>query len=262
MIGSLVQYRSFIWRHARADLRHRYAGTGMGVAWNVLHPLAVISIYSIVFTSIFKRDTLSAGGGKLPYTFYLCAGFFPWLAFSDCVSRGCGSFIANATYLKKLPIPEQVFIAQNAAACTLSLSLNLVLLLVLALVLGWTPGWTWLLLPVPIILLQWLGFGVGLFLGTLNVFFRDIAEWVGIALQLIFWTVPIVYTIDAPPAWAAMLLQWHPLMPPLEAIRDLFLHRTLPPSHLWIGMIAWPVLVSIVAYLVLQKLRPEIRDVI
>lgn len=261
MIGGLVQYRSFIWRHARADLRHRYAGTGMGVAWNVIHPLAVIAVYSIVFTRIFPKP-LSEGSGKLPYTFYLCAGFFPWLAFSDCVTRGCNSFLANATYLKKLPIPEQVFVAQNAAASTLSLTINLVLLLAMAFVLGWPPGWTWLLLPVPIVLLQTLGFGVGLFLGTLNVFFRDIAEWVGIALQLIFWTVPIVYTIDSPPHWAAIALKWHPLMPPLAAIRDLFLRRTLPPNSYWIGMIAWPMVVSLLAYLVLRKLRPEIRDVI
>jgi ABC-type polysaccharide/polyol phosphate export permease len=264
MIGGLLQYRSFIWRHARADLRHRYAGTGMGVAWNVMHPLATIAVYSIVFTRIFHNDTAVSGSGKLPYTFYLCAGFFPWLAFSDCVSRGCNSFVVNATYLKKLPIPEQVFVAQNATASTLSLSLNLLLLLSVALALGWTPAWTWLLLPVPIILLQCLGFGIGLFLGTLNVFFRDISEWVGIVLQLVFWTVPIVYTIKTPPPrpWVLTVLQFHPLMPSLAAIRSLFLNRTLPPSTYWIGMVAWPVVISLLAYMVLQKLRPEIRDVI
>src|ERR1700759_33718 len=100
MISSLVQYRSFIWRHARADLRHRYAGTGMGVAWNIVHPLAVIAIYSLVFSQIFKSGA-ATGQGKLPYTFYLCSGFFPWIAFSDCVNRGCRSFLANANYLKK-----------------------------------------------------------------------------------------------------------------------------------------------------------------
>src|SRR4051795_5152048 len=79
MIGGIVQYRSFIWRHARADLRHRYAGTGMGVAWNVIHPLAVITIYSVVFSQIFRGSATTPGAGRLPYTFYLCSGFFPWL---------------------------------------------------------------------------------------------------------------------------------------------------------------------------------------
>jgi lipopolysaccharide transport system permease protein len=260
MVLSLVQYRSFIWRHAWADLRHRYAGTGMGVAWNVVHPLAVIAIYSIVFTQIFKSPM--QGAGKLPYTFYLCSGFFPWLAFSDCVSRGCRAFLANANYLKKLPIPEQVFVAQNAAASTLSLAINFSLLLLIAIGLGWTPGWTWLLLPVPMILLQGLGFGLGLLLGTLNVFFRDIAEWVNIALQVLVWTVPIIYRIEILPAGVARALAWHPLMPAVQAIHDLFLNRQLPPAWVWFPMVAWPVGMSILGFLVLRKLRPEIRDVI
>jgi ABC-type polysaccharide/polyol phosphate export permease len=259
MIGSLVQYRSFIWRHARADLRHRYAGTGLGLAWNVIHPLAVIAIYSIVFGGLMHSPGLS---GRLSYTFFLCAGFFPWMAFSDCVNRGCTSFLSNAAYLKKLPIPEQVFVAQNAAASTLSLALNFTLLLILAVSLGVKPGWSWLILPVPIILLQSLGFGFGLLLGTLNVFFRDIAEWVNIILQLAFWTVPIVYTVDILPAWMQRILVYHPLMPALQIIRDIFLNRQLSPGAYWIGLIAWPLGISVIAFLVLWKLRPEIRDVI
>jgi lipopolysaccharide transport system permease protein len=261
MVLSLISYRSFIWRHARADLRHRYAGTGMGIAWNVIHPLAVISIYSIVFSHIFKSQP-EPGAGRLPYTFYLCAGFFPWMAFSDCVTRGCNSFLVNAAYLKKLPIPEQVFVAQNAAASTLSLGINFVLLLAIAAVLGWTPGWTWLLLPIPLVMMQALGFGFGLLLGTLNVFFRDIAEWVDISLKLIMWTVPIVYKLDNEPGWLASVIRWHPLMPALASTRDLFLHRQLPPVHYWISMTTWPLAVIAIAFGVLHKLRPEIRDVI
>ena len=257
MIAGLVRYRSFILRHAWSDLRHHYAGSSMGLAWNVIHPLSVIVIFSIVFTHIFQPQALTSGG-KLPYTIYLCSGFFPWIAFSDCVTRGGNSFLNNATYLKKLPIPEQVFVAQNAAASTLSLSINFVLLLIVALILGWQPAWTWLLLPIPLILLQGLGFGTGLLLGTLNVFFRDIAEWVSIALQLVMWTVPIVYRLTPTPSWLA----WHPLMPALQAIRMLFLDRQLPAAGIWIDMTIWPIAISTLAFLVLRKLQPEIRDLI
>jgi lipopolysaccharide transport system permease protein len=256
MLGDLLRYRSFILRHAKADLRHRYAGTGMGLAWNVIHPLAIIAIYSIVFQSIFKVTT--PGGGRWPYTLYLCSGFFPWLAFSDCVSRGCNAFIANATYLKKLPIPEQVFVAQNAVASTISLGINFALLLIVAIALGWSPAWTWLLLPIPLISLQAMGFGLGLLLGSLNVFFRDIGEWLTITLQLLFWTVPIVYTLDPIPRW----LNLHPLLPPLRAVRSLFLNHQPPPATDWIAMAIWPALFILIATIALRLLRPEIRDTI
>jgi lipopolysaccharide transport system permease protein len=260
MIGSLVQYRSFIWRHARADLRNRYAGTGMGVVWNVIHPLATITVYSIVFGIIIPHPPADFPG-RLPYVFFLCSAFFPWIAFTDCLSRGCLSFILNATYLKKLPIPEQVFVAQNAASSTLSLVLNFAILISLAFLLGLPPGWIWFLLPLPLIMMQTLGFGLGLLLGTLNVFFRDISEWVGIVLQLTFWSVPIVYVLPDK-EWVRRIMLFHPLMPAIHIIRQVFLYRRLAGGEYWIGLFAWPLVITTVAFLVLKKLRPEIRDVI
>ena len=54
MVQGLFTYRRFIWQSAVAELRHRYAGTGLGVVWNVLHPLALIAVYSIVFTALMR----------------------------------------------------------------------------------------------------------------------------------------------------------------------------------------------------------------
>jgi ABC-type polysaccharide/polyol phosphate export permease len=105
MVSSLYKYRTFILRNALADVRHRYAGTGMGVVWNVLHPLGLILIYSLVFTGIMSGH-MDASGNRFAYTMYLCAGFFPWIAFSECLTRGCGAFSANASYLKKLLFME------------------------------------------------------------------------------------------------------------------------------------------------------------
>jgi ABC-type polysaccharide/polyol phosphate export permease len=254
-------YRSFVWRQAWADVRHRYAGTGMGVVWHVVHPLATICIYSLVFSRIFSAP-VQPGQGRFPYTLYLCAGFFPWIAFSDCVTRGCSAFQYNAQYLRKLPIPEHVFVAQSSLAGFISLSINFILLLLIALSLGWKPGWSWLLLPIPLLLLQGLGFGVGLLLGTLNVFFRDIAQWVDVSLKLVMWTVPIVYTLDGQSDWLRHALRYHPLMPELESIRSLFMDRAVPPLHDWVGMVVWPAAAIAIALSVLTRLRPEIRDVI
>jgi lipopolysaccharide transport system permease protein len=52
VLSSLYRYRTFIWQHALADLRHRYAGSGMGAVWNILHPLSLIAIYAVIFGAI------------------------------------------------------------------------------------------------------------------------------------------------------------------------------------------------------------------
>ena len=266
MVRGLFRYRSFIWQNAVAELRHRYAGTNLGVVWNVLHPLALIAVYALVFTGIMRQAGFKPVAGlsdAVTFVLYLTSGLLPWLAFAECLTRGCNAFTDNAAYLKKLPIPEQVFVAQTAASATLGLAISFSLLLVVSLALGLRPTWHWLLLPVPLAALQLLGFGLGLLCGTLNVFFRDIGQLLGLALQLVLWTVPIVYLEQSVPAWLAAVIRWHPLYPALHAVRELFLFRQgVPGPEIWAGMLAWPLLACGVAWLAFGKLRTEIRDLL
>ncbi len=261
MIIPLLKYRHLIWRHALADVRHRYAGTNLGVVWNVLHPVAMIAVYSLVFTAIL-RPARSAGEGPLDYVLYLCSGFLPWLAFVECVTRGTSAFSDNAVYLKKLPIPEQVFVAQAAASATMGLTISFALLVVLSLLLHPHPTIYWLLLPLPLIAMQGLGFGLGLLLGTINVFLRDVGQLLVVALQIAMWTVPVVYRAADLPHWASAAMRWHPVYPALDGVRSLFLYGRMPDGWGWALMFAWPAAIITGAALVFHRLRPEIRDVL
>ena len=266
MLKGLLSYRRFIFQGALAELRHRYAGTGLGVVWNVLHPLALIAVYSIVFTALMRGRVPGEVGGRFGYVLYLCSGLLPWLAFAECLTRGCNAFTENATYLRKLPIPEQVFVARAAASATLGLGISFALLLVISLLLGLRPRREWVLLPAALLSMQALGFGMGLLCGTLNVFFRDVGQLLGVALQVVLWTVPVVYVADGGvlPGWFVGALKWHPLYPPLEAVRVWFLGlpRTMEPWLMWLGMIAWPGAATAAAGAVFGRLRREIRDVL
>jgi ABC-type polysaccharide/polyol phosphate export permease len=266
MLHGLYRYRSFIWTNAVGELRHRYAGTNLGVVWNVLHPLALIAVYGVVFTQVFARTQLQRPipgvSDAVSFLLYLTSALLPWLAFAECVTRGCNAFSDNAAYLKKLPIPEQVFVAQSAAAATLGLVISFSLLLALSLALGLRPRVEWLLLPLPLLAFQILGFGIGLLCGTLNVFFRDVGQLVAVILQLALWTVPVVYPKEILPSWVQSALLWHPLYPPIAGIRELFLYGQIPPAPIWTGMIVWPAVVCALAALAFRALRTEIRDLL
>lgn len=262
MSNTLYRYRSFIWQHALADLRHRYAGTGMGVIWNVVHPLSLIAVYSVIFGLIYGNmaiEGLPAHGG---FAIYLCAGFFPWMAFSDSINRGATAFSGNAAYLKKLPVPEQVFVAQSVASTSLTLIISFSLLTVISLALGLRPSIYWLLLPIPIILLQCIGFGIGLIVGTLNVFFTDIGQIVMIVLNVLFWLTPIVYLPRQVPKALNPVLMANPATPAVEAIHNLFLWHRLPDLWTLPALAAWAVVSILCGYFLLNGLRGEIRDVL
>ena len=85
-----------------------------------------------------------------------------------------------------------------------------------------------------------------------------------IGLQVVLWTAPIVYVADVrtQPGWFVRALPWHPLYPPLVAVRDLFLRGTLPDPWVWLGAVAWPAAFLLLAHVAFERLRPEIRDVL
>jgi len=154
-----------------------------------------------------------------------------------------------------------VFVAQEAVAAFVTAAISFILLLAFGLCVGLPPAWTWLLLPLPLVALLALGFAIGMLLSTLNVFFRDIQQWVGIALQITMWTAPIVYAAAIlPPAYQAVL-RWHPLLPSINSVRAM-MDGALPSPFEWAMMFIWPTVFGAMALAVSRRLSDEIRDVI
>jgi lipopolysaccharide transport system permease protein len=262
MLTSVISHRRLVWQHALLHLRHRYAGTGLGVVWNVLHPLAMIVVYSIVFGAIMRPAAVPGFDGPMAYVFYLCAGFLPWMSFAEALTRGTTAFTDNAAYLKKLPVPEPVFIAQAVASSMLGLAISFSLLIVIALIAGLRPTLYWLLIPLPLLSLSLMGFGLGLLLGTLNAFFRDVSQMLGVALQVVFWTTPIVYLVEILPPALRSAVAWHPITPVVDATRELFLLGRVPTMATCVLLVVWPLASLVLGSWVFGKLRREIRDVL
>ena len=261
MIIGIWKYRDFIRRSAWQDLRHRYAGSSMGFLWNVLNPLFQILLYTLVFSRLMaiRIADLSSTYG---FAIYLCAGLIPWIGFSETVSRCTNAFLENANYLRKMAIPEQVFVAQNAGSSFLSLLIGMALLTAICCLLGHYPAWSWVSLPLILILLQGFGFGLGLFLGVLNVFLRDIGQALGLFLQLWFWATPIVYTEQILPEWLRSWMALNPVYPFIQALHAVIVNRIWPDPGLWTKMILLSLLLPLLGALVLKALRSELRDAI
>jgi ABC-type polysaccharide/polyol phosphate export permease len=261
MILGLWRYRWFILKNAVAELRHRYAGSALGVLWNIVNPLAQIFVYTLVFSNLMapRLGTGTSAGG---FALYLCSGILPWVAFSECVARGANAFVENAGYLRKLPIPEQVFVAQNAVSATLGLMISISLLFVLTLVNAGRPSPTWIGVPAALALFQSFGFGIGLLLSTLNAFIRDVGQAVGVGLHLWMWSTPVVYIETLLPERLQVLLPYNPAYPFVNALHRMIVFSEWPPAWVWLSMITWASVTPLVGYLVLRAGRVEIRDVV
>lgn len=251
-------YGGYVWRNALADLRHRYAGSVGGALWNVLQPLLMIAVFTVIFTGIMRRP----GADEAPYVVYLCSALLPWYALAECLSRGTHALTAHALHLRKTAIPEAVFVAQAALSAALSLAIALAVLFVVGACVGVRPSWTWVLAPAPCALLLVMGLGASLALSAVHVFIRDVGQALPVVLQVGFWSYPIVYRAQDVPEWLRRVLPYNPVYPALTGVRELFLHGRVPGVELWVGMIVWASAALLAGSLVMRKLRPEIRDVI
>jgi homopolymeric O-antigen transport system permease protein len=281
LLQDLFINRSYIWRTALADVRHRYAGSAAGVMWNVLQPLALILVFSVIFTQVIDRAQLTAeqigagnaldgigggsgggsGGDGVAYPIYLCSALLPWLAFAECLSRGTASLTESAGLLRRLAVPESVFVAKAAVSSLIGLTISMGLFVPIAVFgFGLAPDLAWLLLPIPLVLLIVLGFGVSLALSPLHALLRDTATLLTVVLQVGFWCYPVVYERSFLPAWADRLLVFNPVFPFLESIREIVLMGRVPSVGLWAGMVGWAVAACAIGYAVLRSLRSSVRD--
>lgn len=262
MIEDLLRYRGYIWHNAVADLRYRYAGSGLGWLWLVLVPLAQIAIYSIVFAQVMQARLPSLIDLPFSFTVYLCVGLLPYLGFADTLNRCTASLLTNSRHIARAGLPELVILAREALAGLMTTLLSVALLLIVSLPLGFGPNTSWLCVPIVIVLLIALAYGLGIGLGVLNVFSRDVAQVVAVLLQLWLWATPIVYVESVLPPAIREYLSWNPLYVYVTSLHSTVLFGEIPRINAWFEMGAWSAVACVTGFALLRRLQPELRDVL
>lgn len=223
----LWDYRHFIVSGALREMRARYTGSLLGGVWAILAPLSMILIYTFVFSQVM-RARLPGVETAYAYSVFLCAGLLPWQAFNEVLARCQNIFTDNANLIKKARFPRLCLPATVALGALFNFAIILLLFLGFLVIAGLLPGKA-LLAIVPLFLLQTLfALGIGIALGVIHVFFRDVGQMVSIGLQLWFWATPIVYPVAIIPEGWRWLIELNPMYYFADSWQQLFLSDALP----------------------------------
>lgn len=261
MFKTLMENKEYIVSNAKGELKYRYAGSMIGFFWNILNPLLQIIVYTFVFSAIMKAK-LSSLETTGSFSLYLCAGMFGWLSFQECLNRGTNTFVENSSFLKKLPIPEIVFLAQKTLSTFLSCIINYSLIFVYSLIILRRTTISWLLIPIILLLFIALGFGISMFLSTLNVFFRDAVQLVGVLMMIWMWVTPIVYVKEILPESLIEVLNFNIAYPYINALQQIIVFNTLPPLGDFIKMLTFTATSIVLGYIFLRRYSKELRDLL
>ncbi|HJV00804.1 MAG TPA: ABC transporter permease [Burkholderiaceae bacterium] len=227
MLRAIWSYRGFVLGSVKREFQAKYRNTMLGAAWTVLNPLAMILVYTLIFSQVM-RSKLPGASGQYAYSIYLCAGVLTWGLFSELTTRMLNMFLEQANLLKKVSFPRICLPLIAVLNALLNFGIIFGLFLLFLLVSGQFPGWVTLAL-LPLLALQLLlAVGLGLVLGILNVFFRDVGQFFTIFLQFWFWLTPIVYPASIIPEALRPWLAWNPMSAIIVSYQQLLVAGQMP----------------------------------
>ncbi|MGU3401332.1 ABC transporter permease [Brucellaceae bacterium D45D] len=259
MLSSIWRYRHFILASIRGDLKGRFARSRLGAFWFILHPLAQALIFSIILAEVM-RARLPNIDNQAAYPIYLLSGMAAWGLFSEILNRSISIFIEQASAMKKIAFPRLCLPMIVWGSALINHVLLLVAIAVIFLFFGHYPGLAWLYLIPGMVLISFMAFGIGVFLGVLNVFARDVAQFMTVFMQLWFWFTPIVYLKSVVPEQFQFFIGLNPMTALVGLYQDALLLDKAPEwSALWPAVIVGGVAV-LLSFVVFRRASPELVD--
>jgi lipopolysaccharide transport system permease protein len=250
-------HRELIMFLAWRDLVVRYKQTVVGVAWNVLKPLASLIIYTFVFGRVAQLPSQG-----VPYVLLVLAGLMPWMLFSSVFTAVSESLISNAALVSKVYFPRIVIPVSSVIISVVDNLVAVILLAVLMLWYGMVPGWQILLLPFVVFMAVATAFGVGLIIAVFNAQFRDFRHLIPFALQLGVFVSPVGYATSVIPAKWQLVFALNPVVGVIDSFRWCILgtrELIYPPSV--IVTIVFAVVTTVVGVNVFRRHEADIADV-
>ncbi len=261
MIREIWQQRTLIWAFVKRDLKGRFAGSTVGFLWTVIHPLAMIIVYTVIFSQIMggkHPDNLALG--RLDYVVYLCAAILPWLAMQETLIRACSLFIEHASMIKKVAFHPIMLVVYISVTGLINLLISFSVFFAVMLLTGAKFGLYLLLLPVSLAIMFLFLLTMSIWLSCINVFFRDTQQIVSIFLTVWFWVTPIVYRPQIIPEGLKFITEINPLNYLMNLFRDPVYANQFYHWREAILFTSATVMLLILGLGVFKKLRKHIPD--
>lgn len=251
-------YRGFVLGSVKREFQAKYRNSLLGAAWNIINPLAMIVVYTVIFSQVMQAR-LPGVANTFGYSIYLCAGVLTWGLFTEITMRSQNMFLDNANLLKKMNFPRLCLPVVVVANGLLNFAIVFGLFALFLLFSGNFPGWVSLAIFPLLALLVLFAVGLGMVLGVLNVFFRDVGHFFGIFIAFWFWLTPIVYAPEILPERVRPLMALNPMSAFMAAVQGVLVRGEWP--H-WSSLIYLAILAVALCLLGMHLFRSRVGEMV
>jgi ABC-2 type transport system permease protein len=230
-IRDVIRQSSLLYELVHRDLTVRYKRSFLGFLWTMLHPLLLMLIFLVVFSSLFRA--------RAPhYETYFLSAYVAWNFFAQTAVNSMAGVAWNGPLMKRVRVPPSMFTLASTVSGLVNLALSLVALFAVMAVTGAPLRPALLFLPVSLLLVGLFTLGVSLALTAVSNPFGDVREMGQAGLPALMYLTPIIYPISIVPDRFRWLIQLNPLVYVMEIVRDPIYFGIIPsPTTLFLATV-------------------------
>lgn len=256
---NLWNYRGFIISSVLREFQLKYRNSLLGGLWNLINPLVMILIYTLIFSQVM-RTKLQGIDSTFAYSIHLCAGVLTWSFFSEMTIRSQNVFLEHANLIKKINFPRICLPMIVLMSSLLNFLIVFTLFLIFLLLTGNFPGWV-VFTFIPVLIIQIIfSIGLGVSVGVLHVFFRDVGHLFNVFMQFWFWLTPIVYSIEVLPIEIQKWLYLNPMATLICSYQKIFVMGQFPNWFSLIPTCILSIILFIIGFWLFRKHVDEMVD--
>jgi lipopolysaccharide transport system permease protein len=261
IFASAWRNRNLIYQMTRREVVGRYRGSILGIVWSFFNPLLMLSVYTFVFSVVFKTRWSAGTGSKTEFAIVLFAGMIIYGVFAECLNRGPGLILANPNYVKKVVFPLEILPWVVLGVALFHAAVSLGVLLAFSLIVNHALPWTVLFFPLVVLPLAFFTLGFSWLLASLGVFLRDVSEVVGLVTTILMFASPVFYPISAIPEQFRQFLYLNPLVAIIEQARAVLIWGHVPDPAVLALLALFGMLTAWLGFVWFQKTRRGFADV-
>lgn len=262
MFDKLYTHRALLQEYVRRELFDMYAGQILGGLWVFIHPIFLMMVYVFVFTFVFNARI--GGTYELPgdYISYIMSGLISWLAIQTAMSKACSSLTASPNLIKQVIFPIEVLTGKAIFSTFLPLFVMVAIVILYTL---FTRGYiplTVVLLPVLFFFQLLWSLGIGLILASMNVFVRDVREFVQLFSTIGIFLLPAIYLPSMVPSIFRPILYLNPFSYLVWSYQDALYYGRFEHPWAWVVTFFLGVALYLTGARMFTGLKPYFADAI
>lgn len=223
----ILKYKELLWMFLWRDIKLRYKQTLLGVLWVLFQPLVTMLILTVFFGILIKVP--SSG---LPYAVFFLSGYILWVVFYDGIMRSYSGIVTNVAIITKVYFPRLIIPMAGVIAPLIDFSISFTLLIIIMLLYGIPILSTVLLIPLLVIWVIAIAFGIGSFLSALNVKYRDVQYAIPFILMVWMYASPVVYPASLLPEKYHWIYYLNPISWIVDCMRYALFNLPLPQQSI------------------------------